>query len=260
MTGRPWYPFYPDAYERDAGSLSYVQDSAYRRMLDHYYKSGEPLSLDKECVYRACRAMRREERAAIDFCLSKFFVEGDDGWHQTRADEEIIKAAEISAKRADAANKRHSKQPNKTCPIDDAIAEQLDTHTTATTTGTKKKKDMPAGAGLDGFEEFWKSYKAPPNSKKPDARKAWLSTARTRPPLPDLLRAVAGYSAWLAEEWRKNKREFPAKQHPSSFLRGEVWNGYLNSTSDAPAYDFGEVERLEAEHRAQKAAENGNVH
>lgn len=132
MSGRPWYAFYPDAYERDAGDLTYVQDSAYRRLLDHYYKTGAQLSLDKAGLYRTCRALKREERAAIDFCLGLFFEKRADGYHQQRADDEIARAAEISGKRAKAANKRHSKSSAN----DDAIAEQVHTHSTATATAT----------------------------------------------------------------------------------------------------------------------------
>lgn len=138
MTGRPWYAFYPDAYERDAGHLSYVQDSAYRRMLDHYYKTGEPLPLDHETIYRACRAMRRDERTAIDYCLDAFFERRDDGYHQQRADDEIARASDISAKRAEAASKRHSKTH--------AIAEQLDTQSTTTTTATPSEANASSGS------------------------------------------------------------------------------------------------------------------
>jgi uncharacterized protein YdaU (DUF1376 family) len=130
MSGRPWYAFYPDAYERDAGNLTYVQDSAYRRMLDHYYKTGAPLPADKDSLYRSCRALKREERAAIDFCLGLFFEFRADGYHQQRADDEIAKAVEISGKRAKAASNRH----NKKSANEDAFAEQLHTHSTATTT------------------------------------------------------------------------------------------------------------------------------
>lgn len=77
----------------------------------------------------------------------------------------------------------------------------------------------------EDFETFWKAYSGPKNSKKPDALKAWAATAKIRPPLPDLLRAVANYLAWVADESRKQKREYP-KQHHSTWLRGEMWNNY----------------------------------
>lgn len=134
MSGHPWYAFYPDAYERDAAHLSYVQDSAYRRMLDHYYKTGGPLPLDRDTLYRACRALRKEERHAIDFILSTFFKTDGDGYHQPRADAEIKRAAEISAKRSIAANKRHGKTDAIAHASEGNVDGQLDTHSTATST------------------------------------------------------------------------------------------------------------------------------
>ena len=52
------------------------------------------------------------------------------------------------------------------------------------------------------FEVFWRAYQPPPNSKKPDARKAWKQTAAERPQQEALLRAVAAYNAWLSEQSR----------------------------------------------------------
>lgn len=129
MTGRPWYAFYPDAYERDAGHLSYIQDSAYRRMLDLYYKTGEPLPLDHSIVYRSCRAMERGERAAIDYCLGHFFEREEDGYHNARADAEIAKAEGISEKRAEAASGRWGKTAPGTRRQRVENAKKVATHT-----------------------------------------------------------------------------------------------------------------------------------
>lgn len=107
---------------------------------------------------------------------------------------------------------------------------------------------MPADAGgsvrknlEEGFEEFHSAFKPPKNSRRPDALREWIATTKTRPPLPDLLRAVAGYNSWLAEEWRKNKREFPSKQHAATWLRGEVWESF---TAKAPDMDPAELAAL----------------
>lgn len=89
------------------------------------------------------------------------------------------------------------------------------------------------------FEDFWKGFDPPKNARKPDARRAWAATAHLRPPLKDLLGAVAAYRAWVAEQSRKQKRDYPL-QHPSTWLRGEVWNGFLR---DAPG-DAGAVPQM----------------
>ncbi len=78
------------------------------------------------------------------------------------------------------------------------------------------------------FEDFWKAFDPPKNARKPDAKRAWAATAALRPPLKDLLAAVAAYRAWVGEQSRKQKRDYPM-QHPSTWLRGEVWNGFAPS-------------------------------
>jgi hypothetical protein len=96
-----------------------------------------------------------------------------------------------------------------------------------------KGEEQTLSAEADGvaFEEFWKAYAPPRNARKPDARRAWAATARLRPQLADLLRAVAGYRAWLAQQSAAQKRIYPM-QHPATWLRGEVWNGFLDRGCD----------------------------
>ena len=81
------------------------------------------------------------------------------------------------------------------------------------------------------FGDFWKEFDPPRNARKPDARRAWAATAHLRPPLKDLLAAAAGYRAWVAEQSRKQKRDYPM-QHPATWLRGEVWNGFLSTGAE----------------------------
>lgn len=76
------------------------------------------------------------------------------------------------------------------------------------------------------FEQFITAYSPPKNWKRPDTLKAWKASAGKRPEIDVLLRAVAGYRAWLAEQSRKQKREYP-QQHPATWLRGEVWAQFV---------------------------------
>ena len=69
----------------------------------------------------------------------------------------------------------------------------------------------------EGFEEFWKIY--PRKIAKADARKAWTATVRTRPPLPELLKAL--YAARASKQWTKDSGEYVP--HASTWLRGERW-------------------------------------
>ena len=104
-----WYPFFPGDYARDTVHLSLMEDCYYRRLLDYYYSTGGPLPVDLERLQRVCRAFSPEERAAVQFLLSEFFEEGEDGFHNFKADEVMAKAKVVSEKRSAAASTRWKK-------------------------------------------------------------------------------------------------------------------------------------------------------
>lgn len=69
--------------------LSFVEDAAYRRLLDRYYQDEKPLPADLAAVVRLAGARTKDERQAVANVLSEFFLLGDDGYRQARADREI---------------------------------------------------------------------------------------------------------------------------------------------------------------------------
>lgn len=95
MTGRPWYAHYLDDYARDTAHLSLLEHGAYRLLLDCYYMFAKPLPKNHEEIFRICRAFRPDETAAVEKMLGEFFVLKPDGYHNQRADEEIVKAKKI---------------------------------------------------------------------------------------------------------------------------------------------------------------------
>lgn len=88
------------------------------------------------------------------------------------------------------------------------------------------------GNAREDFEKFWTAFKAPPDANKPEALKAWGETEASRPSLDDLLKAVEGYNAFVAERSRKEKRDYP-KQHPKTWLRGQIWIGFMPKPAQA---------------------------
>jgi uncharacterized protein YdaU (DUF1376 family) len=104
-----WYPHYPGDYGRDTADLTLTQHGAYRLLLDHYYSTGMPLPPDLPKLYRICRAFDEEERKAVDLVVSKFFQLEADGYHNSRADRELVKRAEMR-ERLSASGKRGAKK------------------------------------------------------------------------------------------------------------------------------------------------------
>lgn len=68
-----YYRFYPGDYSRDTYHLSWLEDLAYRRLLDHCYATEKNLPSDQHRLYRICRAEKKAERAAVDFVTLTFF-------------------------------------------------------------------------------------------------------------------------------------------------------------------------------------------
>lgn len=84
-----YYSFHIGDYLTQTAHLSLLEHGAYRRLLDVYYSTEQPLPVDPRAVHRLVMARSKEEKEAVDAILSEFFEQRDDGWHQHRADHEI---------------------------------------------------------------------------------------------------------------------------------------------------------------------------
>ena len=116
-----WYARYPGDYGRDTAHLSMIEHGAYTLLLDHYYSTAAPLPADVAALYRVCRAFDQSERDAVDHVLSQFFELRDDGYHNTRADRELVKRLEHHERLSNAGRKRWQK-PGSSQAISQAIA------------------------------------------------------------------------------------------------------------------------------------------
>jgi len=92
MSAKPWYAWYPADYRAKTAHLSFIEDSAYRRMIDAYYERRSPLPTDRAALYRLCSAMDDFEKKAIDAVAKTFFTNGDGLLRHARCDDEIQKA------------------------------------------------------------------------------------------------------------------------------------------------------------------------
>jgi uncharacterized protein YdaU (DUF1376 family) len=98
-----WWPRYVGDYQRKTAALSLMEHGAYALLLDEYYSSGKPLPANASVLQRICRAFAGDEADAVQSVIDKFFVLQPDGYHNEKADEELIKRLDISKKRKIAA-------------------------------------------------------------------------------------------------------------------------------------------------------------
>lgn len=101
-----FYPFSIGDYARATRHLSWDEDIAYRRMIDIYYEREAPLPADKRQIFRLLMATCARHKQAIEAVLAEFFTLGDDGYHNSRCDEEIERFRKKGAKAAQSAEAR----------------------------------------------------------------------------------------------------------------------------------------------------------
>lgn len=87
-----FYQHHIGDYASLTGHLTPMEDLAYRRALERYYKTEEPLELDTKRVARLLRLAEYPE--AVEAVLQEFFVQTPEGWRNQRADEEIERMQE----------------------------------------------------------------------------------------------------------------------------------------------------------------------
>lgn len=112
------YPHHIGDFLRKTVGLSWIEECAYRRLLDRYYSNEGPLPKDMTECYRAAGASTKEQRKAVEYVLGRYFVLRDDGWHNDRADEELITYQDKAEKARE--NGRHGGRPI-TKPVTESV-------------------------------------------------------------------------------------------------------------------------------------------
>ena len=82
-----WYKFNIGDYLAETMHLADAEDLAYRRLLDWYYISEQPLPLDLAAVARRVRL----DEDVVTPVLLEFFEKTDVGYIHARADKEIAR-------------------------------------------------------------------------------------------------------------------------------------------------------------------------
>lgn len=93
-------------YDKKTAHLTACEDGIYGRLLRRYYDTESPLPLEIKAVQRLVRARSPEELEAVCTILHEFFTAADDGWRNSRCDEEIAKYRAKREKAQNSANAR----------------------------------------------------------------------------------------------------------------------------------------------------------
>lgn len=109
--------------------MSLLEHGAYRRLMDHYYSTGNPLSTDVERLCRVCRAETNIELDAVAYVLKEFFELTESGYFHERIQQEIDIAKSFAEKASKAghasAAKRQLGANSKSTSVESELQPQI---------------------------------------------------------------------------------------------------------------------------------------
>ena len=152
--------------------LTRIERSIYRDLMDLYYDREAPVPTDVERVCKLILATAPDEIAAVQSVLDEFFVLQDDGWHNSRCDDEIAayRAKHEQASRAGKASAERRKQAKTEENASDVQRTLNGGSTDVQPTNNQEpvtKNQKPRGDIYPtDFEAIWSAYPTRPGSSK----------------------------------------------------------------------------------------------
>ena len=163
-----YYKFEISVWNLHTAHLTLVEEAVYRRLIDHYYDTEQPIGSDFNAMLRRLRL--EDYRDEVVIILNEFFQQVDNGFRNKHCDQKI--ADYKKQKKINKINGKSGGRPKKqleTHSVTDGLP--LVTLTTNNKQETINNKQL-TNLTLERFELFWKSY--PRKISKDSAKKSWL--------------------------------------------------------------------------------------
>jgi uncharacterized protein YdaU (DUF1376 family) len=228
-----YYPHHIGDYRSATGHLSNDEDICYRRLLDRYYDTEQPLDDDVRLLARFCKVTQ----TVVTDILNEFFTLREGKWHSGRADAEIIKWYEASAAAKAKADARWSKQRSNAAAMqrqcsgnaetmlepccDDAETMLRPCCDDATQYPIPNTQVNPS-SNPAGFDAFWAAY--PKKIGKQAAVAVW-KRKKVNGLLPNVLKAIEAQKA--TEQWKRDGGQYIP--NPATWLSQGRWDDEVES-------------------------------
>ena len=160
-------------YQAKTQHLSMAEEGAYTRLLDFCYAHEGPLPANQKELFRIAKAVSRSDRKAVTNVVEKFFILMHDGYHNSRADEEIGVAKQAIERQREEGRKAAEKRWGK----------HRSTHEENNGSTHDEKMGQPNGLGYGSTIQPPTSNHQPTSKPKPETTFA-TSTGTTAPAQP----------------------------------------------------------------------------
>ena len=189
-------------YRAATAHLTLLEHGVYNWLLDTYYSNEKPLPLDERVLFRLTLARSEDEKQAVRDVLGEFFTKTDDGWTQTRCDEEISKYH--SKGDANRTNGKKGGRPPKTEPTDNPNETQ------------DKPTNNPSETQTEPTDNLNQEPRT--NNHKPITKDTHSNLIEeSAEDLPEVCRSLRGLGVTVADQ-RKNLDKITALVHRGATL------------------------------------------
>jgi uncharacterized protein YdaU (DUF1376 family) len=227
-----YYQHHIGDFDKATRHLSRVERSVYRDLIELYYDTEQPLTLDRSALCRKIIARSNEEVAAVEQTLNEFFTETATGWYHDRCETEIERYRNSTSQKAQAgkasalkraAKKQQAFNEDRT-DAERTLNECATNHKPITNNQEPINPPKPPGADRAVetvedplFAEFWNAY--PKKVGKESARKAWSKIKAPKATIALVIDALA----WqvTSQQWTKNGGQFVP--NPTTYLNQHRW-------------------------------------
>ena len=212
-----YYQHHIGDFIKATARLSDSQTIAYLRLLWMYYDTEKPLILDTELLAFQIGTSIQD----TELLLRTFFILSDEGWKQTRCEEEISSYREFLNKKSMAGRASAEQRKNiRSTPVQ----QTLNDSSTDVQLTTNHKPITNINIYNDQFEIFWKSY--PKKTAKESAKKAWLKIKPNDELIAKITKAV--------KDQKLSEREQQFIPHAATWLNAKRWEDEIAGTTQKP--------------------------
>jgi len=164
-----YFPFHIGDYRSSTAHLSNDEDLAYRRLIEMYYDTEQPIQNDTKRVARRIRVAE----VVVSVVLEDFFTATDDGWRHERCDEEIVKYNQMADRNR--RNGRAGGRPKNPVGSDTKPTGKATKNQEPITKNQEPKKDKALPRPESVSEQVWADFVSQRKKLKADITATGLS-------------------------------------------------------------------------------------
>lgn len=267
-----YYPHNIGDFDKSTRHLNRIERSVYRDLLDVYYDTERPLTLDLNALCRKIVARSDEERTAVALVLNEFFTKTENGWHQDRCEEELERYRNNIGQKSEAGKKSAAARAAKKLQALNTSSTGVGTDVEHTNHGTSTNQEpitinhKPETINqkpdkktyTDDFEQAWSIYPRRPGANKAEASKAWNARIKSGATPEQIIDGVTRYAAYVDAEGTEPQYI----KHPATFFGpGEHYlSDWTPLKKGKKAEKFDPTAYMNGEHHEQCHANQANAY